>query len=64
VNNVSALSTWFEIVKMQRDPEVADRLDKLGVDVAANTPDEFAAFQKADIAKWTKVIASAGLKLE
>jgi tripartite-type tricarboxylate transporter receptor subunit TctC len=53
-----------EIVKILREPEVAERLDKLGVDVAANTPDEFAAFQKADIVKWTKVIASSGLKLE
>jgi tripartite-type tricarboxylate transporter receptor subunit TctC len=53
-----------DIVKILRDPEVAERLDKLGVNVSANTPDEFAAFQKADITKWTKVIASAGLKLE
>ena len=53
-----------EIVKILREPEVAERLDKLGVNVAANTPEEFAAFQNADIAKWTKVIASAGLKLE
>jgi tripartite-type tricarboxylate transporter receptor subunit TctC len=53
-----------EIVKILRDPDVAERLDKLGVNVAANTPDEFAAFQKADIAKWTKVIATSGLKLE
>jgi tripartite-type tricarboxylate transporter receptor subunit TctC len=53
-----------EIVKILREPEVAERLDKLGVNVAANTPEEFATFQKADIAKWTKVIASAGLKLE
>jgi tripartite-type tricarboxylate transporter receptor subunit TctC len=53
-----------EIVKILREPDVAERLDKLGVNVAANTPEAFAAFQKADIAKWTKVIASAGLKLE
>jgi tripartite-type tricarboxylate transporter receptor subunit TctC len=53
-----------EIVKILREPEVAERLDKLGVDVAASSPAAFAAFQKADIAKWTKVIASAGLKLD
>jgi tripartite-type tricarboxylate transporter receptor subunit TctC len=36
----------------------------LGVEPVANTPEEFAAFQKAEIAKWAKVVKDAGIKAD
>ena len=51
-----------EIVKIIALPEVRERLDMLGVDPVANTSEEFAAFQKAEIAKWAKVIKDANIQ--
>jgi tripartite-type tricarboxylate transporter receptor subunit TctC len=34
------------------------------VEVVANTPEQFAAIIKSDIAKWGKVFKEAGIKLE
>ena len=51
-----------EIVKIIALPEVRERLDMLGVDPVANTSEEFAAFQKVEIAKWAKVIKDANIQ--
>ncbi len=48
-----------EIVKILKLPDMRERLEALGVDPAGNTPDEFAAFQKAEVAKWAKVVKDA-----
>ena len=40
---------------------MSERLEGLGLDPAGNTPDEFAAFQKAEIAKWAKVVKDANI---
>ena len=48
-----------EIVKILKLPDMRERLEGLGLDPAGNTPDEFAAFQKAEIAKWAKVVKDA-----
>jgi tripartite-type tricarboxylate transporter receptor subunit TctC len=48
-----------EIVKILKLPDVRERLEALGLDPVGNTPDEFAAFQKAEIAKWAKVVKDA-----
>jgi tripartite-type tricarboxylate transporter receptor subunit TctC len=53
-----------ELVAILKMPDVRQRMDELGLDVVANTPDEFAAFQKAEIAKWAKVIREAGVKID
>jgi tripartite-type tricarboxylate transporter receptor subunit TctC len=51
-----------EIVKIIAQPEVRERLLQLGFEPVANTPDEYAAWIKADIAKWGKVIRSAKIE--
>ncbi len=53
-----------EIVKILNMPDVRERMEALGVDPVANTPEEFAAFQKAEIAKWAKVIKEGNVKVE
>jgi tripartite-type tricarboxylate transporter receptor subunit TctC len=45
-------------------PDVRERLEGLGLDPGGNTPDEFAAFQKAEIAKWAKVVKDGNIKAD
>jgi tripartite-type tricarboxylate transporter receptor subunit TctC len=44
--------------------DVKERMTVLGADGVGDTPQHFAAFIKADIAKWAKVVKDAGLKVE
>jgi tripartite-type tricarboxylate transporter receptor subunit TctC len=46
------------------DPEVSHSLQQLGVDIVGDTPDEFAAYIKAEIPKWAAVIKASGAKLD
>ena len=42
-------------------PEIRDRLSVQGsAEVVGGTPEQLAAFQKAEIAKWAKVIKDSG----
>jgi tripartite-type tricarboxylate transporter receptor subunit TctC len=53
-----------EIVKILRTQEIKARMDQLGMDIVANSPEQFAAQIKAEIAKWSKVIKDANIKAE
>jgi tripartite-type tricarboxylate transporter receptor subunit TctC len=53
-----------EIAKILVMPDVKARLDGLGLVYSANTPEQFTAFGKAEIAKWTKVGKEGKVKLE
>ena len=53
-----------EIVKALRTPEIRQALDDGGAEAVGNTPAEFAAIVKGDVAKWLKVIQSAGIRPE
>ena len=44
--------------------DVKERLAQMGAEGVGNTPEQFAAFVKAEIAKWAKVVAAAGIKVE
>jgi tripartite-type tricarboxylate transporter receptor subunit TctC len=48
-----------EIVKVMALPDVKEKCAQLGFDPVANTPQEFAAYIKADVEKWGKVIKDA-----
>jgi len=45
-------------------PEVRDRLATLGAEPAPNTPEEFAAFVRAELAKYGKVVKASGAKVD
>ena len=47
-----------------REPEMQERLAKLGMQGADMTTEQIAAFQKAEVAKWAAVIKDANIKLE
>ena len=53
-----------EIMKILQTPEMQDRLKSLGMQPSSMTPDQVAAFQKAEVEKWAQVIKAAGIKLE
>ena len=53
-----------EIVKAYNAPDVKKQVQDTGGDVVADTPEEFAAFVRAEGAKWTKVIRDANIKPE
>jgi tripartite-type tricarboxylate transporter receptor subunit TctC len=46
------------------DPVVKKSLGDLGVDIAGSTPEEFAAYIKAEIPKWTAIVKASGATLE
>jgi tripartite-type tricarboxylate transporter receptor subunit TctC len=45
-------------------PDVRERFAVLGLDAVANTPEQFAAQIKIEIAKWAKVIRGANIKMD
>jgi tripartite-type tricarboxylate transporter receptor subunit TctC len=53
-----------DIVKMVATPEVKQRLEALGFAPVANTPDEFGARIKSEIAKWGKVVRDANIRAD
>ena len=53
-----------EAVAVLRMPDVSSRLVNDGAEVVAGTPEEFAAFIKAETLKWAKVAKAAGIQPE
>jgi tripartite-type tricarboxylate transporter receptor subunit TctC len=53
-----------EIGKAMAEPEAAQKLESLGFETIASTPDEFSDRIRADVPKWAKVIATANIKVE
>ena len=47
-----------------RDPEFAQKLSAIGFEIVGNTPEEFLAVVKAEMAKWGKVIRDNNIKAE
>jgi len=53
-----------DINKAVSDPEMKKRFAALGADLTASKPDECAAFVKAELAQWGKLMAEVGIKPE
>ena len=49
-------------VRALRSPEIRERMTQIGFDVVAGTPEEFGAFMKAEVERWSKVVDRAGIK--
>jgi tripartite-type tricarboxylate transporter receptor subunit TctC len=53
-----------ETVAALQEPKVRERFNGLGIEPVGNTPEEFAAQIKADMARWKQVVERAGIKTE
>ena len=47
-----------------RQPDLRDRLAAEGSVVVGDSPEEFTAFVKTEIARWGKVVKQAGIKAD
>ena len=59
---VNRLST--EVAKALANTDVKARFDAIGIDPVGTTPEQAGKFLDAEIAKWAKVIQTAGVKAE
>jgi tripartite-type tricarboxylate transporter receptor subunit TctC len=50
------------MVKALRSPDIRERMNQIGFDVVASTPEEFGQFMKAEVDRWTKVVERGGTK--
>jgi tripartite-type tricarboxylate transporter receptor subunit TctC len=53
-----------ELVKILNSPDIRARLISEGADVETSTPEELAAFVRAEIPKWEKAVKDSGAKLD
>ena len=53
-----------EIHRVIALPEIRAKLAEQGLDIATNTPEQFAAYIKSETAKWAKLIREGGVKPE
>jgi tripartite-type tricarboxylate transporter receptor subunit TctC len=53
-----------ELVASLKEPDVQARFKQLTTEPVGNTPDEFAAFVRAELDKYARVIKSAGIRLD
>jgi tripartite-type tricarboxylate transporter receptor subunit TctC len=53
-----------EIVRILHTEELKDRLSADGSEPVGNTPEQFGAHIKSEVAKWNKVVKEAGIRAE
>jgi tripartite-type tricarboxylate transporter receptor subunit TctC len=52
------------MVKALRSPDISERMNQIGFDVVASSPEEFAAFMKGEVERWTRVVTKGNIKPE
>jgi tripartite-type tricarboxylate transporter receptor subunit TctC len=53
-----------ESAKVLQGADIRERFATQGVDPVSSTPEQFAAMMKAELEKWRKVVAQAGVKID
>ena len=53
-----------EISRILAQPDTKEKIIGLGFDIVASSPEQFAAQIKSEVAKWSKVVKDAGIKVE
>jgi tripartite-type tricarboxylate transporter receptor subunit TctC len=53
-----------EIVKALATQDLRERLQKQGVTLVGNSPAELAAHVRTELARWTNVVKTTGIKVE
>jgi glycogen operon protein len=52
------------ILKSLGDKDLRDKMIQRGSDPITDTPDQFASFLRADMARWAKIVKTSGIKVE
>ena len=52
------------VIEGFRDPEVSGKLEQLGFEIVASTPEEMSKFQAAEFQRWKDLIESRGITIE
>ena len=53
-----------DITRILKQADVREKLEALGGEIVGSTPSEFAAYLKAEIAKWDRVAKAANIRLD
>jgi tripartite-type tricarboxylate transporter receptor subunit TctC len=53
-----------EIAQIVRQPAVRERLAALGAEPVGNTPQEFAAYTRSELAKWERIVKASGATVD
>jgi len=53
-----------EVARSLREPDARERLYSIGAEPMDNTPEEFQAYINAEMAKWAKVVKTAGIRAD
>jgi tripartite-type tricarboxylate transporter receptor subunit TctC len=53
-----------DIMEIVKTPDMRERFVAQGVDLAASTPEQFAALIKAEVPKWRKIVQDSGAKVD
>jgi len=64
VNKAVITKLHAETVKVLALPEVRERLGSVGAEPGGNTPEQFAAFIRAETAKYARIIKEANIKID
>jgi tripartite-type tricarboxylate transporter receptor subunit TctC len=64
VNKAVVTKLHAEAIKVLALPEVKERLGSVGAEPGGNTPEQFAAFIRAETAKYARIIKEANIKID
>ena len=53
-----------EVMRIMQSPDIQARLPVEGARFSPNTPEQFAAFVKSEIAKWAPVVKASGARVD
>jgi len=53
-----------EMLKVLKQPDVKERLERAGFEIVFSSPQEYEAFVRNEIAKWGKIVRATGLKVD
>ena len=55
---------YAEMARAAQNPAYQDEMFRLGVEAVSSTPEEFQAFVRAEIEKWTRAAVQSGARVQ